>query len=422
MNTDVVLLIAYVMMALCFSFLCSVAEAVLLSITPSYIEEQKQKKPKLAALLKRLKHDNVDRSLAAILTLNTIAHTVGAIMAGAKATVVFGSTWFGLFSAIMTLLILFLSEIVPKTIGALYWSKLTAPTAFLVHSLVVAFYPMVRISEYLTKFISHGKDIHIFSRTEFFAMARIGERTGYLSDNESLIITNLYQFGSLRVAEIMVPRPRVVPLDLEQSREQILNIVMESRYSRFPVCRGEIDNVVGYIHGKDLLCQAIKTPEFDLESLLRAPLFVPESKKVNELLQEMQLGHIHMAMVVDEYGGLSGVVTPEDLLEELVGEIEDEYDLGEPKRIQQIKEGSYLVDGLLPINDLANLLNISFPEPRPYETLAGLILFELNHLPVKGERIQWGDFVMICDKVTQTAIRRVKIEAVAREDKPKGER
>ncbi len=421
MHTDVVQLIAYVMMALFFSFLCSVAEAVLLSITPSYIEEQKDKKPRLAALLKRLKQDNVDRSLAAILTLNTIAHTVGAIMAGAKATVVFGSTWFGLFSAIMTLLILFLSEIVPKTIGALYWSKLTVPTAFFVNSLVMALYPIVRISEYLTKFISHGKDIHIFSRTEFFAMARIGEQTGHLSDNESLIITNLLQFGSLRVAEVMVPRPRVVPLDLEQSREQILNIVMESQYSRFPVCRGEIDNVIGYIHGKDLLRQAIKTPEFDLESLLRAPLFVPESKKVNELLQEMQLGHIHMAMVVDEYGGLSGVVTTEDLLEELVGEMEDEHDLGEPKRIQRLQDGGYLVDGLLPINDLASLLNLSFPEVRPYETLAGLILFELNHLPVKGERIQWGDFLMTCDKVTQTAIRRVKIEPVDRGDKSKEE-
>jgi CBS domain containing-hemolysin-like protein len=417
MNTDVVQLIAYVMMALGFSFLCSVAEAVLLSITPAYIEEQKQKKPRLAALLKRLKQDNVDRSLAAILTLNTIAHTVGAIMAGAKATAVFGSTWFGLFSGIMTLLILFLSEIVPKTIGALYWTKLAAPTAFFVNALIMALYPIVRISEFLTKFISHGKDIHIFSRTEFLAMARIGEQTGSLSDNESLIITNLFQFGSLRVAEVMVPRPRVVPLDLEQSRAQILNIVMESQYSRFPVCRGEIDNLVGYIHGKDLLCQAIKTPEFNLESLLRTPLFVPESKKVNELLSEMQLGHIRMAMVVDEYGGLSGVVTTEDLLEELVGEMEDEYDQDEPKKIQRFPDGSFLVDGLLPINDLANLLNISFSDRRPFETLAGLILFELNHLPVKGERIRWGDFMLTCDKVTQTAIRRVKIEPVSQGDK-----
>ncbi len=412
MNADAVLLIAYVMLALSFSFLCSVAEAVLLSITPSYIEEQAEKKPKLAALLKRLKQDNVDRSLAAILTLNTIAHTVGAIMAGAKATVVFGSTWFGLFSAFMTLLILFLSEIIPKTIGALYWPKFARPTAFFVNGLIVALYPIVRISESLTKFISHGKDIHIFSRTEFLAMARIGEQTGHLSDNESFIITNLFQFGSLRVSEVMVPRPRVLPLDLEQSREQILNIVLESQYSRFPVCRGEIDNLVGFVHGQDLLAEAVKNPEFDLESLLRPPLFVPESKKLNDLLRDMQHEHIHMAMVVDEYGGLSGIVTTEDLLEELVGEMEDERDLVGPNRIQRLPEGGYLVDGLLPINDLASLLKVSFPATRPYETLAGLILFELNHLPVKGERIQWGHYLMTCDKVTQTAIHRVKIEPV----------
>ena len=418
MNTDVVLLIAYVMLALCFSFLCSVAEAVLLSITPSYIEEQKGKKTKLAGLLKRLKQDNVDRSLAAILTLNTIAHTVGAIMAGAKATVVFGSTWFGLFSAVMTLLILFFSEIVPKTIGAIYWSKLVRPTAYFVNSLIVALYPIVRLSETLTKFISHGQDIHIFSRTEFLAMARIGGQTGHLSDDESLFIANLFQFESLRVSEVMVPRTRVVGLDLGQTRERILEIVMDSQYSRFPVYRGEIDNVVGFIHSKDLLRQAVQTPDFDLESLLRPPLFVPESKNVNELLREMQHGHIHMAMAVDEYGGLSGVVTTEDILEELVGEIEDEHDLGEPERIQKLEGGGYLVDALLSLNDLEVLLGVRFPEKAPYETLAGFILFELGHFPVEGERLAWGNYLLTCVKVRQTAIRKVRIEPAGMEKTP----
>jgi putative hemolysin len=337
-------------------------------------------------------------------------------MAGAKATVLFGSNWFGLFSAIMTLLILFLSEIVPKTIGAIYWSNFVKPTAFFVNSLIMALYPIVRISENLTKFISHGKDIHIFSRTEFLAMARIGGQTGHLSDNESLFITNLFQFGSLRASEVMVPRPRVVPLDLEQSREQILKIVAESQYSRFPVYRGEIDNVVGFIHGKDLLCQAVQTPDFDLESLLRAPLFVPESKKVNELLREMQHEHIHMAMVLDEYGSLSGVVTTEDLLEELVGEIEDEHDQGEPQRVQRLKDDSYLVDALLPLNDLEDLLGVRFAEGMPYETLAGLILFELGHFPVVGERVTWSDYLLTCIKVTPTAIRKVKIEPAKQEN------
>ncbi|MCA1793580.1 MAG: DUF21 domain-containing protein, partial [Desulfobacteraceae bacterium] len=137
---DVTALIIYVVLALVFSFLCSVAEAVLLSITPSYIEGLKNKQPGQAALLQRLKQDNVDKSLAAILTLNTIAHTVGAVGAGAKATLVFGSAWFGAFSAAMTLMILFLSEIIPKTIGAVYWSKLVGPTAFFVNTLIVTLY------------------------------------------------------------------------------------------------------------------------------------------------------------------------------------------------------------------------------------------------------------------------------------------
>jgi CBS domain containing-hemolysin-like protein len=409
MNADVLLLIAYVLMALFFSFLCSVAEAVLLSITPSYIEEQKESKPKLAAILKRLKQDNVDRSLAAILTLNTIAHTVGAIMAGAKATVVFGSTWFGLFSAGMTLLILFLSEIVPKTIGAIYWSKLVKPSALFVNSLIVILYPIVWLSEKFTKFISHGKDLHIFSRTEFLAMARIGGQTGHLSDNESRIIANLFRFSQTRVREVMVPRPRIVALDIEQDRETILKVVLDSQFSRFPVYRGEMDNVLGFVHAKDLLSVAVQTPDFDLGSLLRQAIFLPEAKRVHDLLREIQQGHIHMAMVVDEYGNLSGLVTTEDLLEELVGEIEDEHDLTEPKRVQRLKEGGYLVDALLSLNDLENLLGVRFDDSVPYETLAGLILYELGHLPAEGESLIWRDHRLTCVKVAHTGIRKVKI-------------
>lgn len=410
MNADVFWLFVYVFMALFFSFLCSVAEAVLLSITPSYIEEQKEKKPILAALLKRLKQDNVDQSLAAILTLNTIAHTVGAIMAGAKASIVFGSTWFGLFSAVMTLLILFLSEIVPKTIGAIYWVNLVRPSIFFVNGLIIVLYPIVWLSEKFTKFISRGKDIHIFSRTEFIAMARIGEQSGYLSDNESQIISNLFRFSHTKVREVMVPRPRMVALDIEHDRAVILRVVIDSQYSRLPVYRGEIDNILGFVHAKDLLGVAVQNPNFDLENLIRPVLFVPESKNVNELLQEMQRQHIHMAVVIDEYGGLSGIATTEDLLEELVGEIEDEHDEGEPQRIQRLKNGSFLVDGFLPLNDLSELLAVRFPEPRPFETLAGLILFELGHLPEKDEQLLWGDYRFTCVKVTQNAIRRVKIE------------
>jgi putative hemolysin len=242
-------------------------------------------------------------------------------------------------------------------------------------------------------------------------MARIGGQTGHLSDNESQIIAKLFRFSQTQVREVMVPRPRMVALDIEQDRAKIIKVLLDSQYSRFPVYQGEIDNVLGFIHAKDLLGRAVQTPDFDLKSLVRPPYFIPEAKRVSDLLKEMQHGHIHMAMVVDEYGSLSGVVTTEDLLEELVGEIEDEHDQVAPKRIQRLKDGGYLVDPLISLNDLKDFLGVRwFVEDAPYETLAGLILFELGHLPVEGESIVWQEYRMTCVKVTRTAIRKVKIE------------
>ena len=209
---DVIMLAAYILLALVFSFLCSVAEAVLLSITPSFIEGLKEHNPKRAARLNKLKNEKVDQSLSAILTLNTIAHTVGAVGAGAKATVVFGSAWFGLFSAVMTLMILFISEIVPKTIGAVYWSVLVAPTARFIQSLIMILYPVVWVSEKLTALISRKKIINNSSRDELIAMASLGVKTGQLHSKESKIIKNLLRFESLKPSDIMTPRTVIFAL------------------------------------------------------------------------------------------------------------------------------------------------------------------------------------------------------------------
>lgn len=339
-NVDAVLLIAYVSLALSFSFLCSVAEAVLLSVTPSYIEGQKEKRPKLAALLKRLKHDNVDRSLAAILTLNTTAHTVGAIGTGAKATVVFGSTWFGLFSAVMTLMILFLSEIVPKTIGAVYWSKLVGPTAFFVHSLIVTLYPIVWISERLTKFISYGKNMHIFSRDEFIAMARIGEQTGHIHNDESRIIRNLFRFQLLRVTDIMTPRTVVSALPEDVTVMDALKHVAQNPFSRLPLYKTGIDDITGFVLKDDvLLKRAQGRNDETLNALKREILTVPESMSLSMLLECFLKDRQHIAIIVDEYGGTKGLVTLEDLVETLIGmEIMDEMDNVEDMRVLARKQ------------------------------------------------------------------------------------
>ena len=327
-STDVILLVSYILLALVFSFLCSVAEAVLLSISPAYIAGLHDKKPKLAALLKQLKQDNVDQSLAAILTLNTIAHTVGAIGSGSKATVVFGSAWFGLFSAVMTLMILFLSEIIPKTIGAVYWRSLAGLTARFVRGLIWALYPLIWLSERLTRLIARGKTTGVFSREEFIAMAGIGERDGKIDPHESRVIRNLFRFGSLTASDIMTPRTVISGLPQEMSVTDALKTKPPASFSRLPLFQTDLDHITGFILRDDLLlAKARHGGDLKIETLKRKIKTVPGSLPLTNLLEFLLDQRQQIALVIDEYGGTKGLVTTEDVVETLLGmEIVDEMD------------------------------------------------------------------------------------------------
>jgi putative hemolysin len=317
---------------------------------------------------------------------------------------------------------LILGELVPKALALEHSERIALgvarPIRFLARIGGVAVFFLTLSSRSVLALLGvHGKGERAFvTKEEIQQLIAEGRETGAVTPGEQELIRNIFEFSQTQVREVMVPRPRIVGLDLAQSREEILKVVLDGQYSRYPVYRGEIENVIGFIHAKDLLGRAVQTPDFELESLIRPSFFVPEAKRVNELLREMQRRHLHMAMVVDEYGSLSGVVTTEDLLEELVGEIEDEHDLSEPQRIQRLKGGGYLVDALISLNDLEDLLGVRFAEGQPYDTLAGLILFKLGHFPVAGERVEWGDYLLTCVKVTQMAIQKVKIERGSKAD------
>jgi CBS domain containing-hemolysin-like protein len=327
-NTDVILLVSYILLALVLSFLCSVAEAVLLSLTPSYIAGLRDRRPKLAALLKHLKQDNIDQSLAAILTLNTIAHTVGAIGSGSKATVVFGSAWFGLFSAVMTLMILFLSEIIPKTIGAVYWRNLAGLTAQFIRGLIWSLYPLIWISEVLTRLIARGKSAHVFSREEFVAMAGIGERAGKIDPRESRIILNLFRFDSLTARDIMTPRTVISGLPQDMSVTEALHAKPPVTFSRLPLYQADLDHITGFILKDDLLnAKARGHDDVKLETLKREIKTVTGNMSLSNLFGFLLDKRRHIALVVDEYGGTKGLVTTEDVVETLLGmEIVDEMD------------------------------------------------------------------------------------------------
>ena len=333
-ESDVLLLGAYILLALLFSFLCSIAEAVLLSITPSYIESQKTDRPRRAKILRAIKMDNIDRSLAAILTLNTIAHTVGAIGAGAKAAVVFGSAWFGLFSAVMTLMILFLSEIIPKTIGAVYWMRLVGPTSIFVYSLIFLLYPVVWISERVTRIIAKDNKSPYFSREEFLSMAQIGEKSGEIEVGELRVIKNLFQFGSLKVVDIMTPRTVIAAIQEETSLKEALAFVTENPFSRLPVYAKTLDEVTGFVLKYDILLENYSgRGEEPVKGLAREIPRVVGSLKLKALLELLLENRQHIAIVIDEFGGTAGLVTLEDIVETLVGlEIVDETDSVEDMR------------------------------------------------------------------------------------------
>jgi CBS domain containing-hemolysin-like protein len=327
-STDVILLLLFVVLALFFSFLCSIAEASLLSITPAFVAGLRDKNPKRAELLRQLKGEKLDQALAAILTVNTIANTVGSIGAGVKATAVFGSDWLGVFSALMTLLILFLSEIVPKTLGAVYWREVCGMTALYVNFLIKAMYPLIYVTELITKLISRGRKTGDFSRDEFVAMAGLGQESGHLNERESAIISNLFGFKSLKTSAIMTPRVVVAALKSEMTVDEALVKTSSVPFSRLPIYGDNIDEVTGFVLREDLLLaqsrgqgqQAVQAFHRDIVAVLDT---LPVSKVLETLLQERQ----HIALVVGEYGETEGIVTLEDVVEALLGsEILDEGD------------------------------------------------------------------------------------------------
>jgi CBS domain containing-hemolysin-like protein len=321
------LLALYVALAIGVSFLCSMMEAVLLSVTPSYVAAMEREGSAVGQRLHQFK-ENIDRPLAAILSLNTIAHTVGAAGVGAQAAVVFGEAYTGVVAAVLTLLILILSEIIPKTLGAVYWRTLTPPVVRFLTGTIIAMWPLVKLSQGLTDLLSQDEDEAAFSREEFTAMAELGEEEGVFEEKESRILRNLFRFNSLRVKDVMTPRTVIFNLPENTTIGDVVEEHNEFRFSRIPVYDDDPDDITGYVLKDEMLLRAAQE-EFDitLADMARDILVVHETLPLPDLLERLLDRLEHIALVVDEYGGVAGVVTMEDVVETLLGlEIVDEAD------------------------------------------------------------------------------------------------
>lgn len=343
------LLVTYLLLTLILSFMCSLLEATLLSSTSSYIEslDKKGYSPKTVDLAKDVKQ-NIDKSISSILTLNTFANTMGAAGVGAQAAIIFGSNWQAVIAFILTLMVLFISEIFPKTVGAIYWRKFIVPAVYIISFMVKITYPFIFLATFITNTLQKGRKNEVnFSKDEIITIVNMSEKEGVLQAKESILIKNLFKLKNIKAKDIMTPRTVVFAFDSKTTlKEALLNDNLYV-YSRIPVYNESIDDIVGVVFKQTILEKRVKKKKKTLLKDIMVPVHkVPENISVSTLFDMFIRMKMHLFIVQDEYGQTSGVVTLEDALETMLGiEIVDEMDQvtdlqefakDESKRLQRV--------------------------------------------------------------------------------------
>ena len=319
-------LIFFVSFAVFFSFMCSLFEAALYSIPIGHIESLARTGSVSGRLLKKFR-ENVDVPIAGILSLNTIAHTGGAALAGATAAEVLGEPWLPHFSVVFTLIILLFSEIIPKTVGVVYARHLVSLIAYPIQFLIWIQAPLIWLCQFVTRLVSPEKVEHVVSSDELIALVNMGRHAGTIDAEESSAIQNILLLKEKTVQEIMTPRTVIYSLQAQQKVNEVLQIGVPS-YNRIPIVDEDAEDVVGIVYRRDILSSAAEGREdISIQSLSRGVHFVVETLTLDRVLRMFLERRQHLFVVIDEYGGLAGVVTLEDVLEEIIGrEIVDETD------------------------------------------------------------------------------------------------
>ena len=307
-----------------------------------------------------------------------------------------------------------IGELVPEALGQSFADQVAPVVTTPARVLVVVLSPLVALfmslSRTLTRLIGAEAMDKAVTEQEIMTLVDVGQQGGTIEDNEKEMIYSVLQFGETIVREVMVPRPDITAVEIDQPLSEAVRNVIESGHSRIPVYEGEIDNIKGLIYAKDLLKlltdgAATHKP---IRELMRPAYFVPETKRADALFKEMQERKVHIAVVVDEYGGTSGLVTIEDLVEEIVGDIKDEYDINEEAEYTRLGENEYSIDGGMNIDDLKDLLDITLPDDAN-DSIGGYIYSKLGHVPEVGEVVEEPTLLMRVDAVENRRIRKVYI-------------
>ncbi len=413
-NTEIILIV----LSLIVSAFFSSSETALTSLSKIKVAQIVKSGSKNAKYFNLwMKHPN--KMLNTILIGNNVANIFASVLAGSLANKLSGSSQIAITTAVMTILILFFGEITPKTFAK---HNAEAISAFFIRPLVLLyylFYPFTYVINVFVKVVIKimggkiDKEQPLITEDEIEFMINVGEEEGILEDETKEMMHNIMDIKDISVKEIMVPRTEMVAVSIDSTIDDVLKVIEEYEFSRIPVYENDLDHIAGILYVKDLIMYAkegLKNLNIDLKNMIKEPFFVHETKNIYDLFKEFQSKRVHLAIVIDEYGGVAGIATMEDILEEIVGEIRDEYDSAEEDEFVEVNENTFLVDAGMDLDDFCEKLGIEKTEDmEDYETVGGLIYDLADKIPSEGEELDFGDKFRI--KVLKTEGNKiVKVE------------
>ncbi len=354
-----------------------------------------------------------DKMLSAILIGNNIVNLSASSLATTWTMNMFGSKAVGVATGVVTLLVLIFGEITPKTMATARAEKISLRVAGIIWCLTIVLTPLIMIVGFLSgmviRLLSGGKEEkhETITEQELRTIVDVSNEEGVIENDEKKMINNVFDFGDIVAKDIMVPRIDMVYIKSGASYDDIIEIYSKEKYTRYPVCEDSTDTVVGIINVKDLIMYD-KSTEFDINNYIREPLFTYEYKKTSELLNQMLESTDNIAIVLDEYGVTAGLITLEDLLEEIVGEIRDEYDEDEKEGLVELGNGEYIIDGAMRLEDINDNIGTSLAS-EDYESIGGLIIGKLDHIPEVGEEITEDGVRMVVESMDKARIEKVHV-------------
>ena len=407
------LFITAVSVVLVVSFMCSIFESVLLSLTRPQIEVLLQREKRAGQLMSRFK-ENMDVPIAAILILNTAAHTIGAAVAGASYEDVFDASTLWLFSIIFTIAVLFFTEIIPKTLGVTYAPMLASPVAHGIRWLTTVLRPLVALSEKVSRPLRRDVEMPVTTSEEIRLLAMLGRSKGAVGVDTAGMIVGAAQLRYMHAHDVMLPREEVSFLSGEMNRSESMEFVRQTGHSRFPFSpTRDLKDVSGVVLAKDLLYWLLlhDDDEIDWHSLTKEALIVPPSAPLIQLLRTYQDKRRHLAIIIDEYGTVEGIATLEDVLEEIVGEILDESDIP-IREFHQMADGSLMVRARVDLRKVSAKLRVAWDPKIAVSTIGGLVTEELERIPKAGDTISWKGYRI---EVLRADKRRAKLLRIRKE-------